>query len=112
MMLRIRKFIKKLVNKKGKKVKNIFNEVEKTVQENKNRFQNYVQRRERFNVEIPNFKKNRHKFIRMVSNVKSIEDWDKLEEYLGNDELWDALIDWKSLLGENIYLQRNSGEKK
>ena len=44
--------------------------------------------------------------------VKYIRPPDKLEEYLGNDELWDALIDWKSLLGENIYLQRNSGEKK
>jgi len=92
---------------RGAQTESIYAQVEKDVKDNKNNFIKYIYRGRPDYVKISNSKKKNPKLRKFISHTRILDDTETLESFLGHNELWDMLIDWKSLLGENIYLQRH-----
>ena len=88
----------------------IYQQVEKDIEANKHKFHKYVYRRKPDYVRFANSKKRNPNVRKFIPHTRLINEAESLEDYLGNDELWDILIDWKGLLGENIYLKRHKNK--
>ena len=104
--------VTKLFLKKKNVRQSIYSEVEKEIQTNRNNFKRFIFKKEPLARDNPNSKKKTPKFRRIIPHTRNIENSNKLQEFLENDDLWDVLINWKNLLGENIYLQRSVNKNK
>jgi len=103
-------YLYKLLARRNCASDNIFKTVETDVKTNKKKFKKYIYRNEAAEKRFTTFKKKNPNLVKTISHTRSLNLDNNLEEFLGNDELWDILIDWKHLLGENIYLQRHKNK--
>ena len=90
----------------------VFTEVEDLLETNKTKMKKSIYRKGTYESEILNYKNKHANYLRTVSHTRELNSHENLEKLLENDRFWDILIDWKSLLGDNIYLKRDEESKR